>query len=305
MGIVFESKPAQSTHLSLEAISWVCLILSIRNYACHLFLRRSYTSAVCCQTLKFSREKSPQLDKYFFLGSFCLGLLMFLLLLVPTAIFFCSLSKQWLNPRLQSKVSPQQPQRDPAEAAGPCLRQGFQQAPCTGMDGKDAGTEPSSTSHPLSGINVLLQQTHPRASLLCGHWTSNALHTASPPLYGPHLLHCFLQIPAWSILQQRSPSHAHAVFPAHPPRRGVWDVKGGGSEAASSTADEGRNTFVSWTFFRDGQRMLLVAWRRAAQQGRCRDRSTQRNVNLPAGRGKTCYWGDNYYLCMKRSVWSL
>lgn len=60
MGIVFESKPAQSTHLSLEPIPWVCLILSIRNDACHLFLRRSHTSAICCQTLKFSREKAPR-----------------------------------------------------------------------------------------------------------------------------------------------------------------------------------------------------------------------------------------------------
>lgn len=156
MGTLFESKSAQSAHLSLEPISWVCLILSIRSYAWHLFLRRSYTSAICCQTLKFSGEKSPQLDKRFFLGSFCLGLLVFLLLLVPTAIFFCSLSKQWLNPGLQSKVSPQQPQKAPAEAARSCLHQGFQQARCPGRDGKDAGTDPSSISHLLGGINVLL-----------------------------------------------------------------------------------------------------------------------------------------------------
>jgi len=46
------------------------------------------TSAICWQTLKFSREKSPQLDKRCFLGSFYLGLLTFLLFLVPIIIFF-------------------------------------------------------------------------------------------------------------------------------------------------------------------------------------------------------------------------
>lgn len=155
MGTEFESKPAQSTHLSLEYVYWVCLILSIRNDACHLLLRRPYTSAIYCPALKLSGEKSPELDKHFVLGSFCLGLLMFLLHLVPTAVLPRSLSKQWLNPRLQSKISFQQPLRTQQRQLDPArLNQGFQQAPCTERDEKAAGTKPSSTSHPLGRINV-------------------------------------------------------------------------------------------------------------------------------------------------------
>lgn len=75
------------------------------------------------------------------------------------------------------------------------------------------------------------------------------------------MLHCFLRIPAWSILQQRSPRHAQAVFPAHPLRGGIWDVKGGSRKAASPIGDEGRNAFAGWTFFRDRRRMLKVARR--------------------------------------------
>lgn len=170
MGTVFESKPAQSTHLSLKPISGVCLILPIRNYACHLFLRRPHTSATCCQMLKFSGKRNPQLSKLFFFSSFCLGLLMFLLLLVPTAIFFCSLSKQWLNPRLQSKASPSSPRELQQRQTDPACAKGFSRH--LAQAGMVRMKEGRPNAHPIPWVDYPAGVTNPPEGLT-PPWTLN------------------------------------------------------------------------------------------------------------------------------------
>lgn len=234
MGTVFESKWAQSTHLSLEPISGVCLILPIRNYACHLFLRRSHTSATCCQMLKFSGERSPQLNKLLFISSFCLGLLMFLLLLVPAAIFFCSLSKQWLNPRLQSEASPSSPRELQQRQTDPACAKGFSRHLAQGGVGRMRGMEIRSTSHPLGGLSYSSNKSTWGSHFSMDIEPATICTSASP------LLHSSLWVPAWSRLQQRSPSHAQADLPAHPLQEGVWDV--GWQQRQHPQGDEGRNT---------------------------------------------------------------
>lgn len=187
MGTVFESKRAQSTHLSLQPISGVCLMLPIRNYACHLFLRRSHTSATCCQMLKFSGERSPQLNKLLFFSSFCLGLLMFLLLLVPAAIFFCSLSKQWLNPRLQSEASPSSPRELQQRQTDPACAKGSSRHLAQGGMGRMRGWR--SEAHPTPWVGCPTAATNPPEGLT-SPWSLKQQqfapqpHLCCTPLYG-------------------------------------------------------------------------------------------------------------------------
>lgn len=222
MGTVFESKPTQSTLLSLEPISGVCRILPIRNYACHLFLRRSHTSATCCQTLKFSRERSPQLNKLFFFSSFCLWLLVLLLLLVPTSIFFCSLSKQWLNPRLQSKASPSSPRELQQRQTDPACARGFSgHLAQGGWEGWGHGDQKNIP--PLGWVILQQQQIPLRVSLLHGHWTSNPLHLSLTPAAHLVMDSCPIQTAAEEPQPCTRAMHK---------QEGSWDVKRGGSKGS-------------------------------------------------------------------------
>lgn len=234
MGTVFESKPTQSTHLSLEPISGVCLILPIRNYACHLFLRRSHTSATCCQMLKFSRERSPQLNKLFFFRSFCLGLFMFLLLLVPTAIFFCSLSKLWLNQRLQSKASPSSPRELQQRQMDPACAKGFSRHLEQGGMGRMRGGRPE--AHPTTWVDYPAAMTNPPEGLT-SPWTLKQQpfapqpHLCCTPLYG------FLPDPDRS----RGVPAMHKQISQLTLCREVFEVWRG----VTAQGDEGRNTSAS------------------------------------------------------------
>lgn len=232
MGTVFESKPAQCTHLSLEPISGVCLILPIRNYACHLFLRRSHTSASCCQTLKFIGERSPQLNKLFFFSSFCLDLLMFLLLLVPTAIFFWSLSKQWLNPRLQSKASPSSPRELQQRQTDPACAKGFTGTlHREGWEGWGDGDQKHISA--LGWIVLQQKQTHLKVSLRHKHWTSNPLHlslTSAAPLF---MDSCLIQAAA------EEPQPCTSRFPSSPSAGRCLRCEEGWQQRQNPQGDEG------------------------------------------------------------------
>lgn len=235
MGTVFESKPAQSTHLSLEPISGVCLILPIRNYVCHLFLRRSNTSATCCHTLKFSGERSPQLKKLFFFSSFCLGLLMFLLLLVPTAIFFCSLSKQWLNPRLQSKASPSSPRELQQRQKDPACAKGSSGHLVQGRMGRMRGGR--SEAHPIPWVDYPAGVTNPPEGLT-SPWTLNQQPFAPQPQ-----LCCTLFMDSCPIqTAAEEPQPCTSTFPSSPSAGRCLRCEEGWQQKQHPQGDEGRNT---------------------------------------------------------------
>lgn len=234
MGTVFESKRAQSTHLSLEPISGVCLMLPIRNYACHLFLRRSHTSATCCQMLKFSGERSPQLNKLLFFSSFCLGLLMFLLLLVPAAIFFCSLSKQWLNPRLQSEASPSSPRELQQRQTDPACAKGSSRHLAQGRMGWGDGDQKHIP--PLGWVVLQQQQIHLRASLLPGHWSSNNLHLSLTSAALLFMDSCLIQTTA------EKPQPCTSRSPSSPSAGRCLRCEEGWQRRQHPQRDEGRNT---------------------------------------------------------------